>query len=181
MFKLLIELWPLIAFFVGYKMGGIFTATLYALVASLGAVILNYVVERKINKMYLASAGLLVISGALTFISDNPMFIKMKPSVLYLIFAGIMFVTNRKNEPALKYLIGSHFEIEDIKIWKRLNTRFMFFFIGMAILNEIVWRSFSEDSWVNFKVFIALPLTIFFVLCQLPFILKHAKSTFLSR
>ncbi len=176
MFKLLVELGPLIAFFVGYKSGGIFAATLYALIASIISIGLNYIIERKVNKMYMLSAGLLITSGALTIFSKNTTFIMMKPSILYLIFACIMYVTNRQDKPAMKYLLGSYFEIDQLARWKQLNNRFMIFFIGMAILNEIVWRNFPEESWVNFKVFIALPLTLLFVLGQLPFMLKYAKN-----
>ena len=176
MFKLIVELGPLIAFFMGYKAGGIFAATLYALIASVVAIALNYIIERKVNKMYMLSAGLLITSGALTIVSGNAAFIKMKPSILYSIFAGIMYITNRKDKPAMKYLLGSYFEIDQLVRWKQLNYRFMVFFISMAVLNEIVWRNFSEEAWVNFKVFIALPLTLFFVLCQLPFMLKYAKN-----
>lgn len=176
MFKLLIELGPLVAFFIGYKAGGIFSATLYALISSVIAIVLNYIIEGKVNKMYAFSAGLLITSGALTIVTQNSAFIKMKPSILYSIFAGLMYVTNRRDKPAMKYLLSSYFEIDQLKYWKQLNTRFMVFFISMAIFNEIVWRNFSEESWVYFKVFIALPLSLFFVLCQLPFILKYAKN-----
>jgi intracellular septation protein len=174
MLKFLTEILPLIAFFVGYKMGGIMAATLYMLVASIIAIIFTYVIERQVNKVNLMSAGLLLVSGSLTLFSGNSMFIKMKATALYLIFASIFFYTNNKATPAIKFILGHVITLKEDKKWPILNKRFMVFFIIMAIANEIVWRNFSEEAWVSFKVFGVLPITILFSLAQVPFIMANS-------
>jgi intracellular septation protein len=173
MLKFITEFGPLIAFFIGYKTGGILEATLYMLVASVVGLVITYIRERKINTVNLVSSGLLLVSASLTLFSGNSIFIKMKPTVLYCVFAGVFLVTNFKWKPAIQYVLGTAIKFKDDKSWYRLNFRFMWFFILMAIANEFVWRSFSEEMWVSFKVFGAMPITIAFVLFQMPFILKN--------
>lgn len=176
MFKFITEFSPLIAFFLGYKTGGIINATIYMLIASLIAITVTYIYERKINKVNLISTGLLLISASLTIFSGNAVFIKMKPTVLYCIFACVFFITNYKWNPAIKYVLGHSIKLKDTKSWYSLNLRFMWFFLAMAILNELVWRNFDESTWVSFKVFGALPITLFFVMLQIPFILKNQEE-----
>lgn len=172
MIKFLVELFPLIAFFVGYKTEDIFAGTLYMLIASIISIIALYIIEKKVNKTSLISTALILISGALTLVSGDSQFVKMKPTILYTLFALIMLYTNYQQRPAVKYLFQSAIVMEEDK-WKTLNTKFMYFFFGMAVLNEIIWRTYAESTWVNFKVFWTLPITIIFVLCQIPFLLKH--------
>jgi intracellular septation protein len=175
MFKFVTEFGPLIAFFFGYKTGGIIEATIYMLISSVVAISITYIYERKINKVNLISAGLLLISASLTIFSGNPIFIKMKPTVLYCIFAGIFFITNYKWNPAIKYVLGHSIKLKETKHWYNLNFRFMWFFFAMAILNELVWRNFDESTWVNFKVFGCLPITLIFVMLQIPFLLRNQE------
>lgn len=172
MLKLITEFSPLVAFFVGYKMDGIIAATCYMLVVTGICMAISYFAERKINTANLISTLLLLVSASLTIFSGNSIFIKMKPTVLYLIFALTFFVTNFKWQPATKMILGKAINLEEQK-WKILNIRFMLFFITMATANELIWRNFSEAFWVNFKVFGALPITILFLLTQTPFILRH--------
>lgn len=176
MFKFITEFGPLIAFFIGYKMAGILEATLYMLVASVIAISITYIYERKINKVNLISTGLLLISASLTLFSGNSIFIKMKPTVLYCLFASVFFITNYKWNPAIKYVLGHAIKLKENKNWYILNLRFMWFFLVMAIANEIVWRNFDESTWVSFKVFGALPMTLIFVMLQVPFIMKHQHN-----
>jgi intracellular septation protein len=176
MFKFITEFGPLIAFFVGYKKSGILEATLYMLVASVIAVVVTYIYERKINKINLITTALLLISASLTLFSGNTMFIKMKPTVLYCIFASVFLITNYKWDPAIKYVLGHTIKLQDNKYWYILNLRFMWFFFVMAILNEVVWRNFDENTWVSFKVFGSLPITLIFVMLQVPFIMKHQNN-----
>jgi len=173
MLKFITEFGPLIAFFIGYKTGGILEATLYMLVASMIGLCITYIKERKINMVNLISSGLLLVSASLTLFSGNSVFIKMKPTVLYCVFAGIFLVTNFKWKPAIQYVLGTAIKFKEEKNWYSLNLRFMWFFILMAFVNELVWRNFSEDIWVSFKVFGAMPITIVFILLQMPFIMKN--------
>ena len=113
------------------------------------------------------------IGYSLTLFSGNTIFIKMKPTVLYIVFAAIFLVTNFKWQPAIKFVLGKAISLKEESKWRELNMRFMFFFIVMAAINEVVWRNFSEATWVNFKVFGALPVTILFIITQMPFIIRN--------
>lgn len=177
MLKFITEFGPLVLFFVGYKTGGMMTATMYMLAASSVAIIITYVFERKIHKINLISTALLAISSSLTLISGNAIFIKMKPTILYMIFALIFLVTNIKKKPAIKFMLGHSIKMTNDDCWMQLNFRFMFFFILMAITNEFMWRNFDEATWVNFKVFGAFPITLLFMISQVPFIMKHSTIT----
>ena len=173
MFKFLTELSPVICFFFGYKIGGIFNATLYMLIASVFSISLSFLIERKLNKVNLISTALLLVSASLTLVSGDTVFIKIKPTILYILFATIFCVTSFKWKPAIQQVLGGAIKLRDEQKWKSLNIRFMWFFLLMAILNETIWRNFSEETWVSFKVFGAMPLVIIFVLIQMPFLLKN--------
>lgn len=175
MFKFIIEFSPLIAFFVGYKTAGILEATLSMLVAAIISIAITYIKERKINTINLISTAILLASSSLTLLSGNSMFIKMKPTVLYCLFSLIFLITNYKWNPAIKYVLGSAINLQEEKNWYSLNLRFMWFFLIMAVTNELVWRNFDESIWVNFKVFGSFPITLVFIILQMPFILKHQK------
>lgn len=173
MLKFFSEFAPLIAFFFGYKSGGILEATLYMLIASIISTLITYIRERKINIINLIATGLLLISAGLTLFSGNAIFIKMKPTVLYCLSALAFLITNFKWNPAIKYVLGHAIKLKEEKNWYNLNLRFMWFFFTMAIINEIVWRNFDEGFWVSFKVFGAMPLTILFIIIQIPFLMRH--------
>lgn len=173
MLKFLTEFGPLIAFFVGYKINGILEATLYMLVASIIGLTITYWKEKTINTVNIISAALLLISASLTLFSGNAVFIKMKPTVLYIVFALIFLVTNFKWQPAIKFMLGKAISFKEDSKWRELNIRFMVFFLLMAAMNEVVWRNFPEETWVSFKVFGALPLTLLFIIVQMPFIMRN--------
>ena len=176
MLKFFSEFGPLLAFFFGYKTGGILEATLYMLVISVTGIAITYICKRKINTINLISSGLLLISASLTLFSGNTIFIKMKPTVLYFLFAFIFFITNFKWKPAVQYVLGSAIKFKKEKNWHSLNLRFMWFFLIMAVTNELIWRNFDESVWVNFKVFGAIPITLLFIMLQIPFIIKNQKA-----
>ncbi len=173
MLKFFINFGPFLVFFIGYAIGGIFEATLYLLVASVIGISITYITERKINTINLISTSLVLITASLTLFSGNSVFIKIKPTVLYCIFACILLVTHFKWGPAIKFALGTTIKFKEEKNWYRLNLRFICFFLTMAIINEIIWRNFSEATWVSFKVFGTMPITMIFVLSQIPFIIKH--------
>lgn len=176
MIKFLTELGPLCAFFLGYKIGGIQTATLYMLVTSILGLIIYYIINKKIHNFSLISSGILLVSATITLITGNAMFIKMKPTILYILFAIGFLVSTIRKKPLMKYMLSSALPLEE-KCWSVLSYRFTGFFCVMAILNEFVWRSFEEVTWVKFKVFGALPITLLFILLQLPYVMKHRLPT----
>lgn len=176
MFKFITEFAPLITFFIGYKTQGILSATLYMLVASIICISIMYIKERKVNNVNIVSTALLLVSSSLTLFSGNSTFIKMKPTVLYCIFACVFLVTNYKWSPAIKHVLGHAIKFRDIKNWRVLNIRFMWFFLTMAVINELVWRNFQESTWVSFKVFGSIPIIFIFIITQIPFITKNQQD-----
>ncbi|RYE06172.1 MAG: septation protein A [Rickettsiaceae bacterium] len=172
MIKFITELGPLVAFFIGYKHGGIQAGTLYMLVASIAGLVIYFVINRKVHNFALISSGILLVSASITLITGNPVFIKIKPTILYVVFACAFYISALRNKPLMKYMLNSAIPLQE-QCWNILSYRFSVFFSIMAILNEFVWRNFEEITWVKFKVFGALPITLLFILLQLPLILKN--------
>tara|TARA_B100000963_G_C22637479_1_gene678390 strand:- start:3513 stop:4055 length:543 start_codon:yes stop_codon:yes gene_type:complete len=172
-FKLLIDIGPLAIFFIFYKRSGeIIEAILPLMVATVVAVFASYVLEKKIPIMPTLGAGIVLIFGGLSIFFKNEIFIFMKPTIVNIFFAGILYGGVVLKKPLLKYLLGSALILEE-EGWNILTQRWIAFFIALAILNEIVWRTMSEDFWVNFKVFGILPITFIFTLTQFPLIKKY--------
>ena len=117
-------------------------------------------------------AGIVLIFGGLTIYFDNEVFIKMKPTIINLIFAIILYGGMLVKKPLLKILLGAALRLEE-EGWRILTYRWIGFFIALAVLNEIVWRTQTTDIWVNFKVFGILPITFIFTMTQFPLIKKH--------
>ncbi len=173
MLKLFIEFGPLVVFFATYKYANIFLATLWMVTATAFCLLVSYLVDKKISMVLLISGFILLISGSITLLTGDSMYIKMKPTLVYTIFCILLWIGARKNErPFISYALGSAFKMED-EHWITLSRRFAFYFFAMAIMNEIVWRNFSESAWVNFKVFGAIPITLAFAATQIPFLMKH--------
>ncbi|MGE0272838.1 MAG: septation protein A [Alphaproteobacteria bacterium] len=178
--KLLIDAGPLAAFFAVFKFGdklmlggGLMPATGVLIVATLIATVVAYIIERRIALMPLITAGLVVVFGGLTLWLADETFIKMKPTIVYLLFAAALLGGLALGRPFLKSLFQMAFHLTD-EGWRILTLRWGLFFIAMAVLNEIVWRNFSTDLWVDLKVFGFLPLTMLFALAQIP--LVRARS-----
>ena len=117
-------------------------------------------------------AGIVLLFGGLTIYFDNDVFFKMKPTIINVLFAVILYGGILVNKPLLKYLLGAALKLEEAG-WKILTQRWIGFFIALAVLNEIVWRTQSTDVWVNFKVFGILPITFIFTMTQFPLIKKY--------
>lgn len=173
MIKFLSEFGPLIAFFVGYKYGDIQNATFYMLIAALVGIGIYYALERKIQTFSLVSSGILLVSAVITLLTGDSTFIKMKPTILYLVFGVSFSLSAKRGKPLLKYMLSEAFPLKNEKAWLVLSYRFSVFFFLMAIVNEMVWRNFEELFWVKFKVFGAVPLTLVFIALQAPFVLKN--------
>ena len=128
--------------------------------------------EKKIPIMPTVGAGIILIFGGLTIYFDNEVFFKMKPTIINILFAVILYGGVIIKKPLLKYLLGAAIKLEE-EGWSILTKRWISFFIALAILNEIIWRTQSTDIWVNFKVFGILPITFIFTLSQFPLIKKY--------
>jgi intracellular septation protein len=171
--KLLIDAGPLVVFFVVFSRAGLMTATAVLIGATLVALAASYAIERRIALMPLISAGLVAVFGGLTLWLADETFIKMKPTIVYLLFATALLGGLALGRPFLKTLFQMAFHLTDAG-WRILTLRWGAFFVAMAVLNEIVWRNFSTDLWVDLKVFGFLPLTMLFALAQIPLVRRHA-------
>jgi intracellular septation protein len=170
--KLLIDLGPLLAFFVAYGRAGIYWATGVLMLATLAALLASWRLLGRVTAVPLLTAILVVVFGGLTFYLDDPSFIKLKPTIINLLFAGALVVGLLTDRPLLKVLLGEAFRLTEVG-WRKLTVRWALFFFALAILNEVVWRNFSESAWVNFKVFGIVPLTILFALAQIPLLKRY--------
>jgi intracellular septation protein len=170
--KLLIDLGPLLVFFLTYAKAGIFWATGLLMAATVVALVLSRVLLGRFALAPAVTAVLVVVFGGLTFLLDDPSFIKIKPTIINLLFAGILGFGVVTGRPLLKMFMGEALRLTD-EGWRKMTLRWMVFFLVMAVLNEIVWRNFSEANWVNFKVFGILPLTIIFAMAQVGLIRRH--------
>tara|TARA_B100000674_G_scaffold450916_1_gene421199 strand:- start:1394 stop:1960 length:567 start_codon:yes stop_codon:yes gene_type:complete len=176
--KFITDFGPLLIFFYFYKKSGnaLSVAIPPLIISTIVAVFLIYVLERKIPYVPLIGAALISLFGGLTLYFDNPVFIYLKPTIINLVFAGALLVSDlfyKKN--LLRLMLNNAFKLSDLG-WTILNRRWAYFFIFLAILNEIVWRSFAPEKeyiWVNFKVWGILPLTFLFTAIQLPLINKY--------
>jgi intracellular septation protein len=143
------------------------------IVATLIALIFVWFFEKKIPLMPLVSGILITFFGSLTIYFNDPVFIYVKPTIINILFAlSLFFGKYFTKVPVLKKIMGKSINLSDIG-WELLNKRWMFFFFGLAILNEFIWRTQTEEFWVNFKVWGMLPITIIFTGFQIPLINKH--------
>ena len=171
-YKLLIDIGPLAVFFIFYTRNGLQASILPFMIATIIAVLFSYILEKKIPIMPTVGATIVLIFGGLTIYFDNEVFFKMKPTIINFLFAAVLYAGTIIKKPLLKYLLGAALKLEDLG-WKILTQRWIGFFIALAILNEIVWRTQSTDIWVNFKVFGILPITFIFTMTQFPLIKKY--------
>ena len=151
-------------------------AILPLIIATLAATGILYFLEKKIPKIPIIGAALVTVFGGLTLYFDDKIFFYMKPTIVNILFAGILFIGNfflKKN--LLKSLLETSIKLED-QGWEILNQRWTLFFIFLAILNELVWRTQSEDFWVKFKVFGIIPITLVFTMFQINLINKYKKD-----
>ena len=170
--RVLLDLGPLMVFFVGFKFLGIFAATGLFMAAVLLALIAGLWLEKKISPMPLFTAILVLIFGSLTIYLKNEMFIKIKVTVLYGFFAAILLGGLLFKRLFIKYVFAQAFELNEPG-WRGLTWRWGIFFLALALLNELVWRNASTDIWVDFKTWGIIPLIFLFALAQTPFVLKH--------
>ena len=168
---------PLIAFFTGYMMNGrdLMVATVWLMIATAIATLALLVIERRVPVMPLVTAGIVGVFGGLTLWLNDDTFIKMKPTIVQLIFAVILLGGLAFGKLLLKPLFGAAWKMRD-SAWRTITIRYGLFFIVAAALNEVIWRTQSTDFWVNFKIFGLIGLTVLFSLSQTPLILREAKA-----
>jgi intracellular septation protein len=154
---------------------GIFAATAVFMVAVLVSLVIFYVLTKRLPVMPVVSAVVVVVFGGLTLFLQSETFIKLKPTIIYVLFAAALFGGLWFNKPLLAIMFDAVFTLKE-EGWRKLTLRWAVFFLAMAMLNEIVWRTTSTDTWVSFKVFGVLPLTVIFAAFQYPLIQRYDAS-----
>jgi len=172
--KQLFEFFPLIVFFVVYYKSDkdLYLSITAVIIATLISLLALYFKERKISTMMLVSTVILIVFGGLSIFLKNDIFFKMKPTIINALFAIILIGSTFLNKPVLKLLLNSSMKLTD-QGWSLMNKLWSGFFIFLALLNEIVWRTQTTDVWVNFKVFGIMGITIVFTIIQIPLLKKH--------
>ena len=170
--KLLFELGPLLVFFLVNGKYGIFPGTAAFMAAAAIAIPAMWIMGREIPIMPIVSGGFLLVFGGLTLYLQDETFIKLKPTLVNILFAMILWNGLFFRRPLRKYLFGSVFALYDMG-WQSLTVRWSFFFLLLALLNEIVWRTQTTEVWIQFKLFGVLPLTLLFSAAQLPLMNRH--------
>ena len=174
-FKFVTDFGPLLIFFSFYYKNdkNLQIAIPPFVIATLIALILVWIIEKKISMVPLIGGILITFFGGLTIYFDNPVFIYIKPTIINILFGlALMLGKFFTNEPILKKMLGNALQLTD-QGWSILNKRWIFFFFALAILNEIVWRTQSEEFWVNFKVWGMLPITFIFAAFQFNIVNKY--------
>ena len=173
--KFLTDFGPLAIFFFYYYSNNknLSLAIPPLIVATIIALIIVWIFEKRIPPMPLLSGILITFFGGLTIYFNDPIFIYVKPTIINIMFAlALFFGKYFTQEPILKKIMGKSIPLSDVG-WRILNQRWIFFFFGLAVLNEIIWRTQTEEFWVNFKVWGMLPLTIIFTAFQVGLIKRH--------
>ena len=173
--KFVTDFGPLLIFLIFYYNGdkNLKVAIPPFIVATLVALAVVWFIERKIPMVPLLGGIFITLFGGLTIYFDNPVFIYVKPTIINILFGlALLFGKYFTKEPLLKKMLGNSLKLDD-EGWKILNNRWVYFFFSLALLNEMVWRTQSEEFWVNFKVWGILPLTLIFTVFQISIINKY--------
>ena len=173
--KLVFDLGPLVLFFAANSRFGIFTATATFMVAVVAALAASYALTRTLPIMPVVTAIIVPVFGGLTLALHNDLFIKIKPTIIYVLFGAVLVGGLLFNKPLLGVVFDSLFHLT-AEGWRKLTWRWAIFFFLLAVLNEIVWRNSSTDTWVTFKAFGVVPLTFLFGALQYPLLKKYAAE-----
>jgi intracellular septation protein len=171
--KFVLDLGPLLVFFAVNSRFGIFAATGAFMAAIVIALAVAYVLTRHLPIMPLVTAIVVVVFGTLTLVLHDELFIKVKPTIIYVLFGGVLLAGLAFRKSLLGIVFDSVFHLTQ-EGWRRLTLRWALFFLALAVLNEIVWRTQTTDVWVSFKVFGVVPLTFLFAALQYPLLTKYA-------
>lgn len=178
--KLVVEFGPLLVFFIGNSRYGIYTGTGAFMVATVISLIASRTLLGRIAIMPLITSVFVLVFGGLTLWLQDDHFIKIKPTIVNGLFAAILFAGLATGRLFLKIVFGEVMRLTE-EGWRILTMRWALFFVFLALLNEVMWRFFSTDTWVAFKVFGIMPITFVFALCQIGLLKKYEDSTSESR
>ena len=152
---------------------GIFVATAVFMITVVIALVISYALTRHLPVMPVITAAIVLVFGSLTLVLQDEQFIKLKPTIIYLLFGGVLLGGLAFGKPLLGTVFDSVFHLKE-EGWRKLTLRWALFFFALAVLNEIIWRTQTTDFWVSFKVFGVLPLTFLFAALQFPLMSKYA-------
>ena len=174
--RLLVDLGPLVVFFVANARYGVFVGTGAFIIAFLAGMAISLIATHRVSKLQLFSGFLVVVMGGLTLWLHNETFIKIKPTLYYSVIAALLCFGLATGRPLLKSVLGSAYPGLDQTGWDKLTRNWAIFFFAMALTNEAVWRSVTTDQWISFKLWIALPATFLFALANVPMLMRHGLS-----
>lgn len=169
------EYGPLAVFFVTYLLSDLYAATGAVMAATVVALALSYILSRKLPKLPLITAPILLVLGGLTLYLEDDTFIKIRPTLVNALFSLTLLVSAALGRQPLKFVVGPALRLDEAG-WRKLTIRFGLFFGFLACMNEAVWRTQSDDFWVTYKVFGAMGLTLLFMLTQAPMINRHLQT-----
>ena len=173
--KLAIELGPLLVFFGTNAAAGIYAGTAAFMAATLISLLAAWFSYHKLPIMPIVSGVIVLVFGGLTLYLRDETFIKLKPTIVYTMFAALLVAGLLWKKPMLELLFGPVFTLTE-EGWRKLTIRWALFFAAMAVVNELVWRNVSTDAWVSFKAFGFLPLTFLFAIAQVPLMQRHGQE-----
>ena len=173
--KLALELGPLVLFFLTNARSDLFTATAVFMVATLVALIASWLLMKRLAILPLVTGVVVLVFGGLTLALHDETFIKIKPTIVNTLFGLVLLGGLFFGKSLLAVVLDAAFELTD-EGWRKLTLRWGLFFLFLAVLNEVVWRNFSNDVWVAFKVWGTMPITIVFAMCQVPLMQRYEKG-----
>ena len=173
--KLAIELGPLLVFFGTNAAAGIYAGTAAFMAATLLSLVVAWFSYHNLPITPIVSGVIVLVFGGLTLYLRDETFIKLKPTIVYTMFAALLAAGLMWKKPMLELLFGPVFTLTD-EGWRKLTIRWALFFAAMAVVNELVWRNVSTDAWVSFKAFGFLPLTFLFAVAQVPLMQRHGNE-----
>jgi len=173
--KLALELGPLVVFFIANARSNLFTATALFMAATVISLVASWLLTRRLPIMPLVSGAVVLVFGGLTLALQDELFIKLKPTIVNLLFAGALFGGIAFGKPLLEVVFDQAFDLTH-EGWMKLSLRWAWFFVFLAAVNEIVWRTQTTDFWVAFKVWGIMPLTMIFAMAQAPLLQRYSAG-----
>jgi intracellular septation protein len=173
--KLALDIGPLVLFVVANARFGIFAATGSFMVAVVAALLVSYAMTRQWPIMPMVTAVVVLVFGGLTLALHDETFIKLKPTIIYVLFGGTLLGGYIFDKSFLAIVLDSVFHLTE-EGWRKLTLRWALFFFALAVLNEAIWRTQSTDFWVNFKLYGFVPLTFVFAALQYPLLMRYAAE-----